>query len=536
MGEPAVRDAVVLPRLRGLGAHQRVCDLFPGRSRPDGPADGTARGGAGPAGLARAHPRRTPHRSIRRPGRLHRPLPLRGAAGLADAVGVDLSRLAPRGIFRGRGRLDVRGRHRVFRPLVSTGAAGDGAGHLRDGEHGALGGRVPRAGRRLLVVARRGVPCRGGTLRGLGRGVLPRGAQCAGDGEACDGRRDDSGADDGAAVVAARRLLFPDFRRLRRLLGVPADAAPRSVRTDDCRRGVPRCRLRRAGDADASRGRRPVGSPGRRAGPLRRLRRGASVRAPADVALDDSVHRRRAGLRGAARARQRRRVQAGAGALSRQHRNGDRPGRRARRTRRLLSAAAPRILQGALRRRMARLCAAGSDGGCAVGAECAHPPGPPADGRTRAPRHLVPLRAAAPRGRVGVDGHRVARGRHRRRLAQPGEFRSRPGDLHVRGGLRDLGHRLPLRDLARQTADATVLRAELRAASAAGARQERADSRRRVRDAPGGTDLHPEALAPALVDAPAPVLGLRDCGGDYVSAGLRLDPLPFGAGRSGTPT
>ena len=48
----------------------------------------------------------------------------------------------------------------------------------------------------------------------------------------------------------------------------------------------------------------------------------------------------------------------------------------------------------------------------------------------------------------------------RGRLAQSAELRSRAGDLHVRGDLRDLGHRLSLRGLAEQAADAPVLRAQ----------------------------------------------------------------------------
>ena len=41
--------------------------------------------------------------------------------------------------------------------------------------------------------------------------------------------------------------------------------------------------------------------------------------------------------------------------------------------------------------------------------------------------------------------------------------------------------------------------------------------------------LHRAPFAPALVDAPVPVLGLPAGGGDHLSAGLRLDPLPHAA-------
>ena len=43
--------------------------------------------------------------------------------------------------------------------------------------------------------------------------------------------------------------------------------------------------------------------------------------------------------------------------------------------------------------------------------------------------------------------------------------------------------------------------------------------------APARADVHPQALAPALVDAPAALLGLPARGRDHVPAGVRLDPL-----------
>ena len=44
-------------------------------------------------------------------------------------------------------------------------------------------------------------------------------------------------------------------------------------------------------------------------------------------------------------------------------------------------------------------------------------------------------------------------------------------------------------------------------------------------------DVHREAFTVALVDAPAPLLGLHHGGGDHVPAGLRLGALRVGAGR-----
>ena len=57
------------------------------------------------------------------------------------------------------------------------------------------------------------------------------------------------------------------------------------------------------------------------------------------------------------------------------------------------------------------------------------------------------------------------------------------------------------------------------------AAQRSACSPRTACDAHRRADLHPQAIAPALVDAPVAVLGLPARGGDHVPARLRLDPL-----------
>ena len=140
------------------------------------------------------------------------------------------------------------------------------------------------------------------------------------------------------------------------------------------------------------------------------------------------------------------------------------------------------------------------------------------------------LRARADRLRAGAWATLwtgAAGGRHRGRFAQPAELRPGAGDLHLRGDLRDLGRRLPLRRLAAEAADARLL--ERAAGELVRQRGRRCAAWRRLLalagDAPRRADVHPPALAPALVDAPVPLLGLPARGGDHVPAGLRLDPL-----------
>ena len=109
-----------------------------------------------------------------------------------------------------------------------------------------------------------------------------------------DGRRDGRGPAARADRVAARRLLLPDVRRLRRVLDLPADAAARAVRPGAGGRRIPRRRLRRARHADAAGRRLAGGSDRRRAGAVVGLRRRRAVLAAADVAVDGAVHGRRA--------------------------------------------------------------------------------------------------------------------------------------------------------------------------------------------------------------------------------------------------
>jgi MFS transporter, NNP family, nitrate/nitrite transporter len=138
---------------------------------------------------------------------------------------------------------------------------------------------------------------------------------------------------------------------------------------------------------------------------------------------------------------------------------------------------------------------AGADGGAPVGRQRPRLPAAAACGgaRRRAGRSLAARRAAARRG-LGHDGDGSPRRRDRRRLAQPPELRPPARHLHLRGDFRDVGHRVPLRGLAQQAADAAVLRSDLRA-----------DQGRRHRARPGdrGAVLrqphhHPAVHRPAL--------------------------------------
>ena len=100
-------------------------------------------------------------------------------------------------------------------------------------------------------------------------GLLSARARRAGEGQTGLGRRDDPGPHHGAAVLGPRRLLLPHVRGLRRVFGLPADAAAGRVRPDAGRRGAPHRRFRRARDVDAAARRHPVRSPRRRARAVR---------------------------------------------------------------------------------------------------------------------------------------------------------------------------------------------------------------------------------------------------------------------------
>ena len=130
-------------------------------------------------------------------------------------------------------------------------------------------------------------------------------------------------------------------------------------------------------------------------------------------------------------------------------RHGHRPGRRDGRTRRLLPAAAARLLPRPHRRRLAGLRAARRRRRSALWW---------ANHRVFVPRQQAldlalpaepaPHRRPPARRRLGHAVDRAAGRRHRGRLAQSAELRSGAGDLHLRRHLRHLGRRLPLQRLA----------------------------------------------------------------------------------------
>ena len=205
---------------RGPG-HRRVAGPYPGR---------------------RAHrpPRRSPHVPGR--GAAHRPAralpgPLRG---LPD-------RLPDRRVLPRPGRHHVRDRHPVRQRLVSPGAAGAGAGHLRrrHGWHRDLGvhHRAADQGHRAQFPVR---PGRRGP-RGLRRRRVPVAAR-----PGRPARRDrvharparDHAADGGdlAAVVPLRRRV----RRVRRVQRVPAHLPHHRLPTRPRRRRPAHRRFRRA--------------------------------------------------------------------------------------------------------------------------------------------------------------------------------------------------------------------------------------------------------------------------------------------------
>ena len=195
-------------------------------------ADGAARRRAGAARIARAIADGHAHRSVRRPRRCSPccsscPRWRRGVVPLTTSyrrcwwLGV-LHR--PRGIV-------VRDRRGVRVALDAAGTAGHGARRLRS-RHArpvARGVRRRRCRRRAFGwqsgVSRHERRCcwSGPSSSCCSRATRRRGA-------AGRRRRDGARAARRADGVAARRVLLPDVRRLRRVLDLPADAAARAVR------------------------------------------------------------------------------------------------------------------------------------------------------------------------------------------------------------------------------------------------------------------------------------------------------------------
>ena len=332
--------------------------------------------------------------------------------------------------------------------------------------------------------------------------------------------------------LAARRLLLPDLRRLRRVLGLPADAAACAVRPGSRGRRIPGGGIRRARHAHAARRRVAGGPDRRRPGPVVGLRRRRPVLAAPDVAVDGAVHGRRARVRDADGTGERRGLQAGAGALPERHRHGDRPRRRPRRAGRVLPAAAARRLPRSARRHLARVPPAVRDRAAAARGQSARLPprrrrvdAVPAGGRASGAR-------ARQSRRVGGARHGHAGGGDRRRVAKPAALRRGARRLHVRDALCGVRDQLSVRDVAAASADAHVLASRVAGLllTARAGRQHRQPGtpraagvcRQRVH-----LPARPAPRARALADH----VGLRACCRDHVSAGLGLDPLRNGPGR-----
>ena len=213
--------------------------------------------------------------------------------------------------------------------------------------------------------------------------------------------------------------------------------------------------------------------------------------------------------------------------------HGHRPGRRDRRARRLLPAAAARLLPRPPRRGLAGVRAAGADGGRRSGCS------------TR--RLFLPRQRALERGGAALLTSRQAEQLRAGAWATHGDRRCWwPRSWSARATCRTSIRRWwstpsrwsfatwgivyhyavwlqkpPTRRFFERTFE--LMRAAGPLAQRCGAR------RRHAGDPPARADVHPQALAPALVDAPAPLLGLPARGRDHVPAGVRLDPLRVGA-------
>jgi hypothetical protein len=167
-------------------------------------------------------------------------------------------------VLPGPGRVVVCHRRGVRVALVPSGAAGHGPRLLRPRHDGAVRGGVPRAGRGRHGRARRGVLRPGRDPPGVEPGLLGV-CPCLADPQGpLDAPGDGGCAHEGATGLGALGLLLRHLRRVRRLLGIPAHAPARRLRPHAGRRGLPRCRVRGARDADAPARRHP-GRQGRRA-------------------------------------------------------------------------------------------------------------------------------------------------------------------------------------------------------------------------------------------------------------------------------
>ena len=200
-------------------------------------------------------------------------------------------------------------RRRGFRlPLDARRPTGHRPRRLWPGHDGPIAGRVRRPSRRRTAWLGSCVPRHERTASRLGCDLFPPGAESSASGPPWHLRRDGGDPPACAHRLAARRLLLPDLRRLRRVLDLHAHAAARAVRlgASGCRTSSRR--IRRPRHVDAARWRLAGRQDRRCAGPLVGLRRRGAVLSPADVAVHGALHSGRARMRDADGPRQRRRL------------------------------------------------------------------------------------------------------------------------------------------------------------------------------------------------------------------------------------
>ena len=454
---PGPRDTLVHPVVRRLGPLRRTRVDLHRSLQVERVADGVPGGGAGAAGFVGAPPDGHADGSIRRTPGLH------GASRLLLACRVRRAddrqlRLAPGSRVPPRhGRVILRGGRGLRVPLDACGSPGHGARRLRPWDDGAIAGRLRRPAGGSSPGLGSGVPGHERAPPWLGGRVLrvrAESAACRASGHGC---RDDGRPAARAHRLAARRLLLPDIRRLRRVLGLSADAAACAVRPGPRGRRIPGGWIRRARHAHAARRWVAGGPDRRRSGPVVGLRGRRPVLAAPDVALDGAVHGRRARVRDVDGTGERGGLQAGAGALPERHRHGDRPRRRPRRPGRVLPSASARRLQRSHRGHLARVPPLVRDRPGAARSQSARVP----PRRRRMDAVLAGGRASGARARqsrrVGGARHGHVGGGDRRRVAKSAALRRGARRLHVRDTLCGVRDQLSVRDVAAASADADVL-------------------------------------------------------------------------------
>ena len=369
-------------------------------------ADGPAGCGPCAARIAGAHSHGHADRPLRRAGCLRHPDGGGRGAGLDGAAADQLPRSAGGGVPAWTGGLVVRGRRRLRLPLDAAERQGSALGVYGLGNIGQSAAVFLGP----VLAQRIGMPGvfhgAGSAAGGLGRCICGLRAQRSGAAARAarpGPRRDARRARPRTPGVAARGLLLPHLRRLRRLLHLPAHAAART--TSASRRRTPAsappaswCWRRCCGPLGGWLSDR-IGGARVLVGGVRRRR---AVRAAAGLAVDGAVHRRRARLRGAARPRQWRRLQARAAVLPR-HRPARSPASSARwaasaaSSRRCCSA----FFRDRTGRRLAGLRAAGRRPRCALW--CGQPPRLPAAAASARTWRCPPgLRRTADRLRAGA--------------------------------------------------------------------------------------------------------------------------------------